>query len=101
MTIPSRKISFILVLGKLWMPGCSAAQRIPVDARDLESMTDDGQITHDSVESWLYTHAGDFSSITDFYADLEPREGNVLIDWAEEESEYAFNDAMYPEYDEA
>lgn len=38
------------------------------------------------IQSWLDTHAGDFSEIVDFRASL----ANHEIPWKEEESEYIF-----------
>lgn len=89
--------SFINVVGNLWMPNTQAAMQYTISASDIKNMTDeDGQITRESVEDWLAGHSGDFSSITDFYADIEYNGVNTIIQWNDEENEFAFNDMMYP-----
>jgi hypothetical protein len=86
------KKSFIKVVGKMWMPKATAATSIPLREYDIKNMEDDdGNITRDSVEDWLTSHSGDFSSVTDFYADIETGKGNIII----EENEYVYNDCMY------
>lgn len=90
-----RSYSFINVLGKIWMPRVTAAQYISLRQYDIDNMQDeDGNITRDSIEDWLCIHAGDFSSIIDFHADIETDKGNILIDWANEDSDMIYGDCM-------
>lgn len=49
--------------------------------------------TREGVQDWLDLNAGDFSHIDDFAASIEYDE----IPWETEDSEYTYNDAMYPE----
>lgn len=95
-----KNYSFINVLGKIWMPNTKAAQYITLRQSDIDNMTDEnGDITRESVELWLGSHAGDFSSIIDFHADIETNKGNTVIEWENEENEYEYNDCMCPSED--
>lgn len=88
--------SFINIVGSLWMPQTTAATTKTLSQYDIENMTNEnGEIDRDAVELWLCTNSGDFSSVTDFYADIETDKGNVIIDWENEENEFVFNDCMY------
>lgn len=97
------RTSVIDVIGTIWMPAVTAATRYTVSQYDLANMTDDGTpgrppaITRESVSDWLDRHSGDFQCVDDFRADLETDSGNVTIEWFSEESEYTFNDCMFPE----
>lgn len=92
--------SIVRIIGNLWMPQCPAATQVEVTSYDLENMRDDdGKLTRDSVEQWVMTHSGDFSSVTDFYASLEDGEATVEIPWSSEENELAWGDAMHPAED--
>ena len=83
--------STVTVIGYIWMPVnvlCSYTQIL--SPFDLESAKDEeeNRITRDSLEHWVMTHFGDFSSIVDFKADLElDGDKNVIFDWKDEESE--------------
>lgn len=81
--------AYVEVLGKIWMPATTAAHSYQLTDYDLSNI---GTFTRDSVEQWLAAHAGDFQSITDFHAVC----GEEDIPWKSEESEVAYNDAMYP-----
>jgi hypothetical protein len=92
--------SIVQIVGYLWMPQCKAATEQSVSSYDIENMTDDdGNVTRDSVEQWVMTHSGDFSSVIDFRADLEVGDKTIVIDWEKEESECDFADCMYPAED--
>jgi hypothetical protein len=54
---------------------------------------DDGEITRESVESWVDTHSGDFQEVIDFEASLESGDDTIDIPWATEEGELAYLDA--------
>jgi len=88
--------SVIRILGEIWLPyGMKAASEITLSDHDLRNI--EQPITRETVESWL--HVGDFSRIIDFEADLEIGEETVLIPWANEENELAYQDCMYPDPD--
>jgi hypothetical protein len=94
------RISYVDVIGQIWMPAVTAVMRYNVSSYDLENMRDDnGNITRDSVENWLGCHAGDFQSVTDFSASLEDGDETVDLPWADEESELTYGDCMFPEED--
>jgi len=75
------------------MPGdLMCAYDYPVDAYDIENMTDDeGEITRDSVENWLSAHAGDFRSIEDFSGHVANKE----FPWTNDDSEIIYFDCMF------
>ena len=90
------KRSFVRIIGSLWMPAITAATQQRIDAYELENMRgEDGAITRESVEHWVMTHSGDFSSVIDFHADIEDGDISVVIDWESEDSEYTYTDCMY------
>lgn len=94
------RVSYIDVIGPIWMPSVDAATRYTVSSYDLENMRDgNGKITRDSVQRWLDCHAGDFQSVTDFSASLEDGDETVDLPWAHEESELTYGDCMYPQED--
>lgn len=89
------RVSYIDVLGTLWMPHAEASMRIRVDSYARENMRDDdGHITRESVEDWLTSHAGDFSSVIDFTASIEDGEETIEIPWSSEENECRYLDTL-------
>jgi len=96
MVITSR----ISVIGRIWMPGITAAMDYTPEAYDVENMRDDdGNITRESVQGWLDTHAGDFAEITDFSANIADGDSDVILEWSDEESELTYSDCMFPAED--
>jgi hypothetical protein len=93
--------SIVRVLGRLWMPACLATTERELSSYDVTNASDDeGRLTRESVEDWLYKNAGDFSAIVDFSASLETAHGDTVdIEWESEENECAFCDIMYPSED--
>ena len=91
--------SIVRIVGKIWQlipAGMVCAQTLEMSDYDLGNATDDeGNITRNSLLSWLDTHAGDFASIDDFSASLEVGDDTVEIPWASEEGECAFVDCTY------
>lgn len=85
------------VIGSIWQPGIgTCAYGYSLSAYDIENMRgDDGKIARREIQSWLDKNAGDFSNIEDFSATID----NANYGWADEESEFAFLDAMYPSED--
>ena len=86
----------IEVLGYIWMPRVLCSQVIKLNNYDIENIKDcgNGAITRDGVEDWLGCHAGDFSEIVDFHADI----ADVEIPWESEDNEIEFMTINYPEY---
>ena len=81
--------NWIEVIGRIWMPATTCAQRIDLTPSDLESI---GEATPGNVGRWLTSHTGDFQSIDDFHAVV----GEVDIPWDSEENEITYNDCMFP-----
>jgi len=81
--------NWIEVIGKIWMPTVTCAQRIDLRAYDIENI---GEPTRRNVELWLGSHTGDFQYIEDFHAIV----GETEIPWEKEESEFTYSDCMYP-----
>jgi hypothetical protein len=89
--------SYIDVIGGIWWPiGALCSLRIDLSDYDIENMRDDdGEITRESVEDWLGTHSGDFSSVDDFRASIEDGENTLEFEWAEgEDSECKYIDTL-------
>lgn len=82
------KKSVVDVVGRIWMPQIVCSLRIVMSQYDLDNAReDDGRITRDSLESWVHTHAGDFSQIIDFRASIEDGEESIEIPFATEHGE--------------
>ena len=88
--------SIIEIVGGIWWPmGATCAQTQTLSAYDVENCKDDnGEITRESVERWVMTHSGDFSSVKDFHASLEVGDKTIEIPWVTEEGEIAFLDCV-------
>ena len=96
--------SVVHVLGYIWQPGIGpCGQVIELNEYQIGCMREgddpirpipQGPITRDSVSDWLDTNAGDFSSITDFWASIENGDETVEIAWADEEHEMTFWDCV-------
>ena len=85
--------NWVEIIGPIWWPsGAICAQRIELSGHDLENI---GEFTRDNVEEWLCTHSGDFQHVQDFYATA----GDIEIPWDDEESEFTYQDCMYPAED--
>jgi len=93
------KLSYVDVVGNIWMPNAPAAYRYTLSGYDVENIRayGDGKITREAVDQWLSCHAGDFQSVTDFSASIEDGETTHDFDWSDEESEFTYNDCMFPE----
>jgi len=74
------------------MPMAMSTYRYELRDYDLENI---GEFTRENVDSWLSTHAGDFSSIKDFHAVA----GDSEIPWKSEENELEYQDITYPSED--
>lgn len=88
--------AYIKVIGPIWWPvGEMAAGLIDLTPYDIENIRDygDGTIDRDAVELWLGAHSGGFQNVSDFTVYF-PSE-DIDIQWASEESEFTYNDAMF------
>jgi hypothetical protein len=95
-------ISFVHIVGKLWMPNCDAASDKTLSDYDIENIRayGDGAITRDAVEHWVMLNSGDFSAVTDFEAEIETDNKTYRFTWEHEESELTYMDCMFPSADE-
>lgn len=93
--------SVVQVVGKIWMPNSvPVAQDFELSDHDVNNARDDeGKVTRESVQRWLDTHAGDFSSITDFCASIEDGDATIDIPWESEESEMTYGECMFGDGD--
>ena len=85
--------NFVQVIGTIWMPEATCAMEYTLSARDIANI---GKFTRDNVETWLSANSGDFQSIQDFTATV----GDEWIEWDSEESEFTYNDCMFPTEDD-
>lgn len=89
------KKSVVDVVGRIWMPQAVCSLRIVMSRYDVDNARDDdGNITRDSLESWLHTHTGDFSEIIDFRASIEDGEQSIEIPFASEDGESQYLDTI-------
>jgi hypothetical protein len=91
--------SIIQVLGRIWLPPVVCAMDIELGEYEIGNMI---TLDREGVLNYLYTHCGDFQEIIDFRADLYNHydKANVVIEWESPESEYTYNDCMYPSEEE-
>ncbi len=87
--------SYIQVIGTIWFPPVTCAMEYPLTEWDVNNIS---PLTRDETEHWLMLHSGDFQEIIDFRADIYNHitGHDVVFEWADAESEYTFNDCMYP-----
>lgn len=92
------KVSYIEILGYIWMPRILCGQKLNITDYDIRNMkNDEGKITREEVEDWLTKNAGDFSEIVDFSASIEDGEESINIEWLDEENYLQYTDCMYGE----
>ena len=83
--------NFVRVVGHIWQPGVGpCAMEYTLSDYHVRNI---GEFTRENVEDWLTKNAGDFQSITDFYATV----GDKEIPWATEEGEIAYSDCTFQE----
>lgn len=87
-------VSYVDVLGRIWMPQALCSQRITLSAYDLDNMQNDGAITREDVEQWLAMHTGDFSNVIDFNASIEWNGETLDFPWTSEDNEMAYCDTL-------
>jgi hypothetical protein len=87
------QVGRVLVIGEIWQPGVGpCAYSYSYSQRDLWEYG----TSRCGILEWLGTHAGDFQRITDFTAHFA---NTPYVDWADPESEYTYNDCMFPSED--
>lgn len=80
------------VLGVIWMPGVACFYTYTPTVEAVAQYSKSGKIiTRDAIQQWLDTHAGDFSSITDFHAEID----GLTFDWQKEDSADTVADILY------
>ena len=84
--------SYIIILGRLWMPQCMASMYKMLSAYYAENIRaeGDGEITREAIEQWLAVNSGDFSSVVDFVASIEDGDETRDFEWTTEENEIAY-----------
>ena len=109
----------IEVVGNTWQPGvglCVTTYNLrPYDVGNIRGRTlgtvgngyNEKSITREEVEHWLGANAGDFQNVIDFRAVIDDgplpacdscghaKRREIVFDWADEENECAFLDAMF------
>ncbi len=88
-------IKEINVIGRTWAGyiGMYNYSLRDYDIENIKARSKNGELTREAVSDWLDCNAGDFQSIKDFRADI----GDFISEWENEENEYKYLDAMYPE----
>lgn len=87
-------VSYVDVLGYIWMPHGLGSQRLKLSAYDLDNIQNDGAITREDVEQWLTMHTGDFSNVVDFNASIEWNGETLDFPWTTEDNEMAYCDTL-------
>lgn len=92
--------SFVRLIGYGWY-GQEQCQEISLDSYQLngieEKIEQNGDVK-EGIEEWFLYNTGDFQGMpTDFFADLEFKSENVVIDWTDPESEDKFWDCFSDE----
>jgi hypothetical protein len=99
------RISYLDVLGIIWMPRITASLHMPLSDYDVDNIIGYSNeanssakigITREGVMRWLNTHAGDFSEIADFSGSIEhPATGETIdFEWSTEDNEIAYYDTL-------
>lgn len=88
--------SYVIILGRLWMPQCMASMYKVLSPYDVENIRaeGDGEIAREAIEQWLTANSGDFSSVVDFVASIEDGEETRYFEWTTEENEIAYLDTL-------
>jgi hypothetical protein len=103
--------SKIDIIGRLWQPGFTGAMShtLPDQAKYVKgrqyvtkaaseyTTADDltrgtGTITRETIEDWVNVNSGDFAEVLDFRASVAVGDEDIIIDWADPESEAIFAD---------
>lgn len=90
--------SYIQVIGPIWMPQVTCAMQYDIGEWEVGNMI---TLDREGVSHWLSMNSGDFRYIIDFYANIWNHfdKCDVEIQWSDPESEYTFNQCMYPSED--
>ena len=93
----TKTYSYINVIGKIWMPSNTAAMSYDLDSYQIDNMRDiTGELTRDSIASWLDRNTGDFSEVIDWECSIVDGDKTVDYDWQLEGSFTIFSTCMYP-----
>ena len=88
-------VSYINVLGYLWMPSACTAQSLSPSAYDIENMrNDDGTIDRQSISDWLDKNTGDFSQVLDFECSIAVGDGTIDYAWQTEDNGMKYADCI-------
>lgn len=107
--------NFVEVLGNGWLsfnrygmpdkPYPSMAYKYTLRDSDVKRLLESGPITREAIDQWLSTNSGDFSSISDFHAnvtiDTIAQDGQTIeqtdldFPWKNEESDSQYFDMVY------
>lgn len=97
------RVSYVDILGKLWMPMCDASLHKTLSTYDVDNIREysrhlsgdpAGPITREGFEHWLMLNSGDFSSVIDFRASIEDGDATIDYDWANEDNEIRYLDTL-------
>jgi hypothetical protein len=82
------RVAEVHVIGRMWMPSELGATTYQLTDADLTTIDD---FTRDNVSKWLTAKAGDFQSITDFYAVC----GSVEVPWSDPKNDEVCYNIMF------
>ena len=97
------RVSYVIILGKIWMPMAPASLRKELSSYDVDNIRGysrhlsgdpNGPITREGLEHWLMLNSGDFSSVDDFTASIEDGDQTRDFPWANDDSEIAYLDTL-------
>lgn len=94
------RVSYVDVLGYIWMPHALCSMRYTLSGYDLAVICAAGEedvITRDGLAQWLTSHTGDFSQIIDFRASIEYGDRTLDFNWSSEENEVRYLDTIATE----
>lgn len=97
------RVSYVIILGKIWMPMVPASLRKELSRYDVDNIRgysrhlsgdENGPITREGFEYWLLLNSGDFSSVDDFTGSIEDGDQTLDFPWANDDSEIAYLDTL-------
>ena len=88
-------VSRIKVLAHKRRANVVAVREFTLSPEDVQSARNwDRRLTREAVRQWLVLRIGDFAKVDDFCADLADGDNDVIIPWANEQSELTFELCM-------
>ena len=97
------RYSYVIILGKIWLPMAPASLRKDLSSYDIDNIRgysrhlsgdETGPITREGFEHWLMLNSGDFSSVDDFTGSIEDGDTTLDFPWAKDESEINYYDTL-------